>query len=59
MTAAQWLVLDNVKQGWDYRTNLQHLVAEEAYLWLVRNELIRDGKITPAGEAALLADQPR
>jgi hypothetical protein len=53
MTAAQWLVLDNVKHGWPYATNLSSDTADEAYLWCVRNEYIKDARITPAGEALL------
>jgi hypothetical protein len=54
MNAAQWTVLDNVKNHWPYHTNIDRKVADKAYLWLVNNEYIKDGKITPAGEAALI-----
>lgn len=56
LTAAQWLVLDNLKRGWDYRLNLFWDQADAAYLWCVRNEYVRDGKITPAGLSALAAN---
>ena len=49
LTASQWLVLDNLKSGWSYYTNMDRTKAEEAYLWCVRNEYIKDGKITDAG----------
>ena len=57
MTAAQWIVLDNVKNRWPYQTNLSHDVADEAYLWCVRNEYVKDGIITPAGETALVINR--
>lgn len=56
LTAAQWLVLDNVKMGWHYRTNLDSDRADEAYLWCVRNEYIQDGKIAAAGLGVLAAN---
>ncbi len=55
MTAAQWLVLDNLKQHWPYHTNMDREQADQAYLWCVRNEYIRDGQLTDAGRVALLA----
>lgn len=54
MTASQWIVLDNLKHGWPFRTNLSSSMADKAYLWCVNNEYVKDGRITPAGEAALL-----
>lgn len=63
LAAAQWLVLDNLKQGWPYRTNLDCSLADEAYLACVNNETIKDGRLTDAGRAALLtlasADESR
>lgn len=53
VTASQWLVLDNLKQGWPYWTNLSRLFADEAYLWAVRNEYVRDGQLTDAGRGLL------
>lgn len=54
ITATQWLVLDNVKRGWVYHVNCIGEKADAAYLWLVSNELIRDGRITATGELALI-----
>ncbi len=59
MTCAQWIVLDNLKRGWIYTTNLNTTVAGDAYLWCVRNEYIKDGKITAAGEALLTNQRPK
>ena len=59
MTAAQWLVLDNLQHDWDYWTNLDKTVADEAYLWCIRNEFIKDGKITAGGFCALLTHKPK
>lgn len=56
MTAAQWVVLDNLMQKRDYRTNLDVQIAEEAYLACVRDEYIRDGKVTQRGGVALLTN---
>ncbi len=55
MTDTQWLVLDNLKRHWPYHTNLDREQAEQAYLWCVRNEYIRDGQLTDVGRVALLA----
>lgn len=55
ITAAQWLVLDNLAHGWHYWCNLDRAMADDAYLWAVRNEFVRDGAITNAGLGALLA----
>lgn len=56
MTAAQWVVLDNLMQKWNYKTNLDAQIAEEAYLACVRDEYIRDGKVTQRGVVALLTN---
>lgn len=56
MTPAQWLVLDNLAHNWPYTTNLDRQLAEDAYLWAVRNEYIKDGQITLAGRGALAAN---
>lgn len=55
LTAVQWLVLDNLSKGWAYHTNVSRDLADEAYLWCVRNEYIRHGLITDAGRGALAA----
>jgi hypothetical protein len=54
LTAAQWLVLDNLKQGWPYHTNLDRDLAEKAYLWCVESEYVKDGLLTESGRGALL-----
>jgi hypothetical protein len=54
LTAAQWIVLDNLLHGWPFKTNLDHYLAAEAYLWLVRNEYIKDGSLTDLGKVATL-----
>lgn len=54
MTAAQWLVLDNLKHHWPYWTNMDRDIADKAYIDCVRNEWIKDGKLTPEGEMSLL-----
>ena len=54
--AAEWLVLDNVKNGWPYRSNLSWDMADKAYLRCVENEYIKNGRITPAGELALMTN---
>lgn len=55
LTCSQWIVLDNLKNGWPYWTNLVREFAEPAYLWGIENGYIKDGKITEAGKGALLA----
>lgn len=56
MTPTQWLVLDNVRQGHPYRMNICDWdAADQAYLWCVANEYIRDGAITDAGRVLLQA----
>ncbi len=54
LTASQWLVLDNLKHNWPYKTNLNPSFAGDAYLWCVNQEFVKDGMITPAGELALM-----
>lgn len=54
LTPAQWLVLDNMINRWDPRTNLDYELADEAYRWLVNNEYIKDGILTALGETATL-----
>lgn len=56
MTAVQWLVLDNLKSGWIYTTNINRGLAEEAYIQCVRNEWVTDGRINHAGERTLLVE---
>ena len=55
ITCSQWIVLDNLKNGWRYQTNLASKFAEPAYRWAIENEYIKDGKITQAGLGMLLA----
>ncbi len=57
MTAVQWLLIDNLKNGWYYQTNLSLSEADAAYLWAVENGYIKDGRITDAGEVALLTNR--
>lgn len=54
LTPAQWVVLDNMIHGWTPRTNLDYGMADEAYIWLVNNEYIKDGRLTALGETATL-----
>ena len=54
ITPAQWLVLDNLKHGWAYTANLDKTLADDAYLWAVRNEYVKDGKITDSGKIVLM-----
>lgn len=54
ISATQWLVLDNVKQGWRYWTNCNRDKADVAYLWCINNELIRHGAITALGVLTLI-----
>jgi hypothetical protein len=56
ITAAQWMVIDNVKQEWNYWTNLDRNLADVVYLQCVSEEYIKDGKITPVGEIVLLTN---
>ena len=57
MTAAQWLVLDNLKHGWSYRANVRPSEANQAYQWASDNGYIADGKLTSAGEMVLMLDR--
>lgn len=59
MTASQWLVLDNLLHGWPYWINLDRNFAEQAYLWCINNEFVKDGQITETGKAALLINNPK
>ena len=59
LTAARWLVLDNLREGWPYSTNLDCNIAGEAYLWCVNNELVKDGRITDAGKGVLAMNNHR
>lgn len=55
MTAIQWLVVDNVRQGWPYWTNIcNRSIADDEYRYCVESEWIKDGKCTPAGSVALM-----
>lgn len=54
MTSVRWIVLDNVKNNWNYWTNLNKGVADKEYLWLVNNEYIKDGNLTTMGEMSLI-----
>lgn len=56
LSAARWIVLDNLVNRWPYRTNLDQKVADESYLWCIRNEYIKDGAITASGRGALIAN---
>ena len=53
-----WIVLDNIKNHWSYWTNLNKEIADKAYLNCVRNEWIKDGKITEAGIIQLMMPLP-
>lgn len=53
MTAAQWTVLDNLFQGWDYCTNLDRGMADEALRYCESMKYVADGKITDLGKVAL------
>ncbi len=52
--AAQWLVLDNLKHHWVYWENLNKPMADQARLWCEEKGYIKDGQLTPEGEAALV-----
>ena len=55
LTATKWLILDNLKQGWPWRTNIcDWNKADSSYLWLVENGYIEDGRITDKGLTALM-----
>ena len=58
LSAAQWLILDNLEHGWPYTTNLPRDMAEEAYLCCIHNGYVEDGMITPTGSVALVAKGP-
>ena len=54
LSAAEWLVLDNLKNNWNYWTNLNRDLADKTYLRCVANEWIKDGRLTPTGTGMLL-----
>jgi hypothetical protein len=49
MTSKQWILLDNIKHGWKYNTNLRKDDANTLYFWALTNGYIKDGKITVKG----------
>ena len=53
LTPTQWIVLDNLKNGWDYSINLHQQAADEAYQWCIGFDYVRHGKITDVGAARL------
>jgi hypothetical protein len=57
-TASEWTVLDNLHHHWYYTTSLMRANADEAYSRLTELGYIKDGLITPEGEAALLIATP-
>lgn len=58
LTATKWTILENLKYGWDWKTNLYDWDISPMdvleYLWLVSAGYIRDGKITEKGLTALM-----
>lgn len=54
MTAAQWVVLDNIANRWPYGTNLARHFADGALKWAQDNGYVKDGRITDAGRVELL-----
>ncbi len=57
MDAAEWMVLDNLKNGWEYTTNLIMKVADQAYDRCESRGWILGGKITASGEIALMTNR--
>lgn len=53
MTAAQWIVLDNLTCGWAYWTNLDRKLADEAYRQCEEKGWIKDNQATGVGETVL------
>lgn len=55
LTPEQWIVLDNLKHGWHYTTNLARPAADKALeecegmMWVVGHAL------TPSGQVALIS----
>lgn len=54
LTAAQWLICDNLAAGYLYYTNLPRDIADETYIWCVNNELVKDGELTHLGRISLM-----
>ncbi len=54
MTPVQWLVLDNLRNGWPYDTNLSDVDADKAIGWATMKQYVKDGKITDSGKAVLI-----
>lgn len=59
LTPLQWTVLDNVRRGRVYWLDVPRKPADEAYRWCVRQEFVRDGRITDTGLAALAVGPAR
>lgn len=57
MTANEWLVLDNLGNGWRYQTNVPAGDADAALRACVAAGHVREGKLTDSGRAALLAER--
>lgn len=55
MTPAQWLLLDNLRHGWPYRTGLDSRAADDAWGWAFGAGYVDSYGLTPSGLAALLA----
>lgn len=53
LTATKWLILDNLKYGWPWRTNICDWNNAD-YLWLIENGYIEDGRITEKGLISLV-----
>jgi hypothetical protein len=54
VTHRQWILLDNVRSGWPHGTNLHPEDADGLLQWAVRDGLVSAGRLTPAGEVAML-----
>lgn len=53
--AFRWLLLDNLRSGWGYTTNMPRADADAALRWATEKGYVRDGRLTTEGEMALLA----
>lgn len=57
MRAANWLLLDNLIHRWEYYTNMERAMADEAMAWAVKNGFVVDGEITESGKGYFLIHQ--
>jgi hypothetical protein len=51
---AEWLILDNLKQGWRFGANLTQEMAAAAMRRCVDRGLVIEGQLTSEGQVALL-----